>query len=447
MKKTKTLMFDFDRSTLSDKENKMVDTLIELGEIVHEIWDKQVKPDGTSTFYPEDLTKEELLEAAVDSPDLLDPYRVVRRVDGKLVSVCYCDEYREENDRMLKLIDKAMKEGTSFGSKFRRYLRGVSKAIESNDWDRALIMYLTNSDSKFEILIGPIESYNDKLMGVKKSFQYNLRVRRDGDMEEVARLSEAIESAPILKPYLSVTNRSKSARIKIRIDDAIMFAGRLVGAREASTNLPNEPELAEKYGTKVVVYANSMDLKFETMFTPFLKHIKGVDFDLESKPMSYATKRLIVLHELTEGLVKFQGMQKRLENNYDAIREFNAYMLGAKSAEVHLLNGYLTTQEFYEIYIMLLVVGLDKFSRRADSSVMEYARGFAVLYNYLVETKAIKIKDKNIHIDTDRLVAGISSMASVGIDLLHEGTYESSEKLFEQYGDLSITKKLPLKKY
>lgn len=447
MKKTKTLMFDFDRSVFSDKENKMVDVLIKVGEVVHQIWDKQVQPDGTSTFYPDDLTKKELLAAATDDPSLLDPYRVVRRVKGKLVSVCYCDEYKKETEKIVELLEEAVKVGTGFGDQFGRYLKKIIKSIKAHDWDNVLITYLTNSDTKFEILIGPTESYNDKLMGVKKSFQYNLRVSRDGDMEEVTRLSEAIESAPILKPYLSVTNRSKSARIKVRIDDAIMFAGRLVGNKAASTNLPNEPELGEKYGTKVVVYVNSLDLKFETMFTPFLKSFKGLDFDLESKPMSYAAKRLIVLHELTEGLVKFQGMQKRLQSNYDAIREFNAYMLGAKSAEAHLLNGYLTSQEFYEVYIMLLVIGLDKFSRMADSSVMEYARGFAVLYNYLIEKGAMTLKKKEIYIDHEKLVAAISSMASVGIDLLHEGTFESSQKLFDQYGDLSVTKKLPLLKY
>jgi hypothetical protein len=442
--KVNPLFFDFDRKTLDEKENMMLDILIELGEVVHGVWQEQV-PNNHTTLYPPDATKEEVLKASKKDPELLSPYTVVRRDEkGKLYAVEYSEEYKEEIDKMLELMERASNLANGFANRFGSYLKDLAKNIRSGDWDGALITYLKNGDSKFEILIGPIESYNDRLLGIKKTFQYNVRVRRDGDMEEVRRLSESVENVPIIKPYLSVTTGSRSAKVKIRIDDAVMFSGRLAGARAASTNLPNETELAEKYGTKVVVYANSLDLKFKDLFLPYLKSFKGLEFDLNEKAMSDAAKRIIVLHELTEGLVKFPGMQRRLESDYDAIRELNAYLLGTKSSEVHLLNGYLTTEQFYQVYIMLLVIGLDKFSRMADSSVLEYARGFSALYNYLIEKKAIVIKKKEIYLDINKIIAGVDSMTSVVLALLHEGTYEDSQKFFDEYTDFSLNKKLPL---
>ncbi|MCC7289818.1 hypothetical protein IT417_01015 [bacterium] len=437
--------FRVNTSHLRPDEMEVLDILEEVGQVIHDIWEVQVNPTTKKiTLYDEGISRDEVVQAAETDPEILSPYTVVRRGDdGSLYTIPYTQEYKEDIAKIIGLLKDAEKASKDFG--FRTYLRNIYRAWEKGDFDAALLEYLKNDNHKIGILMGPLETYVDKLMGLKKAFQFNLRVKRDKDTQEVEKMIEIAKSLPVLKPYLSVSHQFGEDKIFMRVDDVVMFSGRQAGTRSASTNLPNEAALVKKFGTRVVVYKNSLDEKFEDLFMPFLKKISGQNFVFDNAGMKVAASRIIILHEISEGLIKFADAGARLKGNEDAVREINAYLMGVKSATHHMLKGLISEKEYYEIIVMLLVVGLDKLSRmETDPSVYEYARGFAVVFNYLEQVGAIKISNKKMKLDLSKVIQAVDALSSVILSIYHESKFDESAQLFDTYGSFDIGKRLPL---
>lgn len=437
--------FKVNTSHLRPDELQAIDILEQIGEEIHKIWELQVIPsDNRITLYDQGISREEVIQAAETDPEILSAYTVVRRGDdGSLYAVPYMQEYKEGIQKIIEKLKEVERVSKDRG--FRSYIKNIYRAWEKGDFDGALVEYLRNDNHRIGILIGPLETYVDKVMGIKKAFQFNLRVKRDKDTSEVEKMIAISRNLPIVKPYLSVASKMGEDKIFMRVDDVIMFSGRQAGTRSASTNLPNEPELVKKYGTRVVVYKNSLDDKFAELFVPFLKKITGHGFEFDEKSMKLAASRLIVLHEISEGLIKFPDTKLRLRGNETALREINAYLMGVKSATYHMLKGLISQREYEEIVLMFMVVGLDKLSRMEnDTSVYEYARGYALVFNYLDQIGAFSSSNTKMKVDLEKLTNGIDALASVILSVYHESKFEESQKLFDTYGSFEIAKRLPL---
>lgn len=442
---SKIKYFRVETSHLKDDEKEVLEILKEVGKVIHTIWEKQVVPTtGKITLYDEGISREEVIQASETDADILSAYTVVKRGDdGSLYSVPYTQEYKKEIEKVIALLKQA--ESASKDGRMRNSLRTYYKAWEKGDFDASLFEYLKNDNCKIGILFGPLETYADKLMGVKKTFQFNLRIKRDSDTEEVENMINIVKSLPIVRPFLSIGKSMGEDRIFVRVDDVVMFSGRQAGTMSASTNLPNESELVKKYGTRVVVYKNSLDYKFGELFAPFLKSITGVGFEYNLKTLKQAASRLIILHEICEALIKFSDLKSRLKSNERVFTELDAYLMGVKSASYHMLKGLISQREYEEIVLMLLVVGLDKLSRMdSDTSVYEYARGFAVVFNYLEQDKAISISNKKMKVNIAKASQAIDALASVVLAIFHESKFEESQILFDTYGSFSVAKRLPL---
>ncbi|MCK9368681.1 hypothetical protein M0R04_01760 [Candidatus Dojkabacteria bacterium] len=437
--------FKVDISNMKEDEQGAIEILKEVGKEIHKIWEMQVSPTtGKISLYDEGITREEIILASETDSEILSPYTVVRRGDdGSLYAVPYTEEYREGIQKIIKLLKEV--ENVSKDFRFKGYIRNIYKAWEKGDFVASLGEYLKNDNNKIGILMGPLETYADKLMGIKNAFQFNLRVRRDKDTTEAEKMIEISKNLPIVKPYLSVGKLMGEDRVIMRVDDVLMFSGRQAGTMSASTNLPNTAEEVRKFGIRVVVYANSLDYKFAELFSPFLKFITGVGFSFNAKSLKLAASRLIILHEISEGLIKFPDAANRLKGNEGAYSELNAYLMGVKSSSYHMLKGLINQREYEEIILMFLIVGLDKFSRMdSDTSVFEYARGYAVVFNYLEQLGAITVSKKKMKVDISRVSQGVDALATVVLSIFHESKYDESQKLFETYGSFDIAKRMPL---
>jgi len=436
--------FKVDISHLAKTERETLKILEKVGEWCHKIWEKQINcRDQNTPFYADGVSKEELVEAARRNPRLLSPYTVVKRDEKRrLVAINYRDEYKREIDRICELLDKASK--TTADRSLSLYLKKISSSFKKGDFNSSLVAYLQNRNTKIEVLIGPIESYNDTYMGIKKSFQFSLRVLRDGETEEVEEMLELANKLGILRPSESSASRLKSDRIRIRVDDVVMFAGRQAGSMPSSTNLPNEPELVDKYGVKIILYHNAMFVKYNKQLKPLLKYVKDFDVNRTKNSMAEANYRITVLHEIVEGTVKFKNMVKRLGRYIDVLREMNAETFGLRSAKYHVLNGLISVEQYNEIIVQMLLFGIDVCHRgHKDLSVMIYARGYHVVLNYLLSKDAIQLRGGKIKIDFAKVSAEIDILSSIVVSLLEEGTEEEAERLFSQWGDESIVDKLP----
>ena len=320
----------------------------------------------------------------------------------------------------------------------------VKKNLLKGNYDKILEVFLTFKNTKIDILLGPIESYNDNIMGVKRTFQYSLRVMRVEETENVSKMSEIVKKLGILKPAASGSVRLRSDAIKFRVDDVLMFAGRQTGSMPSSTNLPNEPEYVKRFGVKIVVYHNSLIQKFTKELKPLLKYVNNFDVKRTKTSMSDANYRLIVLHEIAEGTVKYMGMEKRLGEYFDVVRELNADIFGVRSAKYHLLNGLISQEEYNELLIAFLIFAINVCHKaNRDTSIMVYARGFYMIFNYLVKMKALVFKNNTMTVNFEKLSSYIDIFSDIILSIMSKGTTSDIEIMIKKWGDKSIVESFP----
>lgn len=439
-----TTNFEYDLSQLSKNERDIILKLKKVGDVVHKIWLKQYDPDNKIIkLYPLDISKDELVKANLENPKILSPYTIVKRgKDRKLYTVDFHKEYEREYNNIAQILDQVIK--ISLDRDLNRYLKEVKQNLLKGNYNKILEVFLTYKNTKIEILLGPIESYNDNIMGVKRTFQYSLRVMRVEETENVTQMTGIVKKLGIIRPSGSVSVRLRSNAIKFRVDDVLMFSGRQTGNMPSSTNLPNEPEYVKKFGVKIVVYHNSLTQKFNKELKPLLKYVNNFDIKRTKTSMSDANYRLIVLHEIAEGTVKYIGMEKRLGEYFDLIRELNADIFGVRSAKYHLLNGLISPEEYNELLVAFLIFAINVCHKaNKDTSIMVYARGFYMIFNYLVKMKALVFQNNTMTINFEKLSSYIDVFSDIILSIMAKGNASDVEIMIKKWGNKSIIDSFP----
>lgn len=428
--------FEVDLSKLSSANIKAVELLKQVGELVHEIWLKQVdESTNNAKFYYDGATVAEITEAAKKNREILSAYTLVRKNEkGEIVAVPYAVEYAEELKKITVLLDEVSK--TVDDKESASYFAKLAKNYAKNDFEEALVTYISTPETLIHVLMGPIETYLDTLMGKKKAFQFNLRVLNSEQHEDVNNILKLASNWGVLKPTGSTAKELPVGKVKISVVDVLMFSGRQANTFTASTNLPDDSGLIKKHGTKIVFYINSLHAKFDTLL---LKHIDRVlldevVYDLDELKRAYL--RLVTLHEVAEAAIQYEDARARLKGYMDEMREVNAYLLGLKSAKYHVFSGYFTTDQFKQIYLCYILYCFDQISRmETDRSVASHARGCIVFLNYLLEKGAMAREGAKFKFDMAGL-AHVDILAEIVGKIFAEGTANDAKALFDKYSDI-----------
>lgn len=434
---SKPTYFDVDLTHLSENNRKVIELLKEVGELMHRIWLKQVdEKTFESFFYPKDASNEEIEVAAAKNPEIFSAYTVVvRDTKGKLVPIKYTEAYKEEIDSIVDILNSA---AVIADPEFSKFLKDCAKDISTNDFDSLMLRYVDTPDGDISVLMGPLETYLDREFGRKKAFQFNMRILRNDLIDGWEEVISLVRSKSLVKPVTSTASVVIPEEIKLSVVDVIMFAGRQASSCPSSTNLPNGDEELKNHGTKIVFYWNSIQKKFDRICNQYLNAIQGESCDDRKEELELAYLRMIALHEISEAIVKFPLCFERLRGYYDAMRELNAFLMSAKNAKYLALNGYLTEKEHKDILLTLGIYGLDAIKRRRENpSIMEYAKGFAVLFNYAMATETIKSDKKSFSLNFHQMKE-MPKLTSLVLSIFSEGTAEDAKNLFERYGSFDV---------
>jgi len=131
----------------------------------------QEHPPGAG-FYPQDLSVEEFedwLEAHPEDVEAFKSLHTVIRRDGEgLVAVPYSEAYREQLEEAAAEL-RAAAEMTE-NETLKRFLSLRADAFLSDDYFASDMAWM-DLDSPIEIVIGPYETYEDRLFGYKAVFE------------------------------------------------------------------------------------------------------------------------------------------------------------------------------------------------------------------------------------------------------------------------------------
>lgn len=218
-------------------------------------------------YYPLDITKEEY--EAFDDPDKASWYTVLRRnEDGSLKSVWYHEEYAEEVEKMCALLEKAASLAEDEG--FKNYLLKRAEAFRTDDYLESDLAWMDMKDSRIDFVVGPIETYDDKFLENKASYESFILLKdekRSADLAKfVAMLPDLQKELPCEPQYKTFVPGTSS---DMNVYDVVYYAGDCnAGSKTIAINLPNDERVHAMKGTRRLQLRNAMQAKFDKILVP-----------------------------------------------------------------------------------------------------------------------------------------------------------------------------------
>lgn len=313
------------------------------------------KPDGGS-FYPEGMTKKELDES--DVKDKYGMYSAIRReATGKLVSVPYSILFEAELQRATSLLKQAALMAEDKGLK--KYLNLRAEALVTDRYAASDNAWLDMKDNGLDIIIGPIENYEDKLFNARASFEAYVLVK---DKEWSKRLAKYVKLLPALQQGLPVPARYKKEKpgtdSELNAYDVVYYAGDCnAGSKTIAVNLPNDELIQQKKGTRRSQLKNAMKAKFDKILVPVAQEL--IDKDQQQYINFDAFFTNVMFHEVAHGLgikktITGKGFVKEaLKEQFSWLEEGKADVLGLYMVTSLLKKGEIQgdIKQFYTTYM------------------------------------------------------------------------------------------------
>ncbi len=266
------------------------------------------KPLGAN-FYPADMSKEEFDAAYLPGKD--DLYTLIRRDEqGALILVPFHVEYAEELKAASQLLHQAADLAVS--QDFANYLKLRANALISDDFQLSDMYWMDVDDNEIDVVIGPIETYEDRLFGYKAAYESYVLIK---DLEWSARLAKFATFLPELQEGLPVPDEYKQespgSDSDLNAYDVIYYAGHSnMGGKTIAINLPNDEEVQLQKGTRRLQLKNVMKAKFEKILEPIADVL--VD-DSQREHISFdAFFANTMFHEVAHGLGRIRSLAREL---------------------------------------------------------------------------------------------------------------------------------------
>src|SRR5258706_183247 len=186
-----------------------------------------------------------------------------RRVDGTLVAIPYEKVYLRE----LQTASQALQEAAALvgSGSLRRYLSLRSKALVEGDFYPSDIAWLEVKDNLLDVVIGPIETYDDALLGLKASYEGAAMVK---DVKESRTLDVYKQHLQGMQQALPVEERYRKASVGggnvLEIVNIVKFSGDFnAGIKTVAASLPNDERVIQGKGARKQIYKNVLEAKFD----------------------------------------------------------------------------------------------------------------------------------------------------------------------------------------
>jgi len=345
------------------------------------------RPPG-ARLYPEDMSKEEFEAWDQEGKDGL--YSIVSRdAEGNLRLVPYSVAFADQIGKITTLLYQAadLAEDPEFGE----YLRLRALALLNDDYQASDMAWMDMKNNSIELVIGPIETYQDALYGYRAIFETFVLVKDQTWSERLARFAQYM---PELQKGLPVPAEYKS---EVAGTDADLNAYDLAycagdcnsGAKTIAINLPNDEEVQLAKGTRRLQIKNSMLAKFNQILLPISEELIAEDQRQYITFNSFFGNTMF--HEVAHGLgikntLDGSGtVRQALKEHSSALEEGKADVLGLYMVQSLREMGEITEGELMEDYVTFLA-GIFRSVRFGASSA--HGRANMIRFNFFSDASA-----------------------------------------------------------
>lgn len=393
------------------------------------------KPLG-ARFYPADMSTEEF--EAFSDPRKLSPYTLLQRgTEGELIvapyHVAFAAEVREAARSLQEAADLAEDEG------LRNYLTARAQALLTDDYRESDMAWLDMQQNTIDVIIGPIENYEDKLFGIKTAHECYIAVK---DKEWSKKLEHFAGLLPDLQRGLPVPEMYRREEpgtdAQLGAYDVIYYAGDCnAGSKTIAVNLPNDEEVQLAKGTRRLQFKNAMRAKFDRIMVP----IAGVLVEEEQR--SHVTFNAFfentMFHEVAHGLgikhtVNGKGtVREALMEQYSALEEGKADVLGLYMVTRLRELGEIDEGELMDNYVTFMA-GIFRSVRFGASSA--HGKANMLRFNYFMELGAFErnATTGTYRVVPDRMAEAVRSLSTLILTLQGEGDRDGVIRLMEEKG-------------
>lgn len=393
------------------------------------------RPPGAN-FYPVDMSKEEFEQAYL--PGKFGRYSLIRRDQkGGLKLIPYHVAYAAELKAVADLLHAAAKlaESTDFAS----YLKLRAAALISDEYQVSDMFWMDVRDNDIDVVIGPIETYEDALFGYRASYEAFVLIK---DLEWSDRLSRFSDFLPALQKGLPVPDEYKwetpGTDSDLNAYDVVYYAGASNAAgKTIAINLPNDEAVQLSRGTRRLQLKNAMQAKFDKIVEPIADVL--IDESQHGHITFDAFFANTMFHEVAHGL----GIKNTIDGRStvrDAMLDMSTIM---EEGKADILGLYMITElhkagELGDVdlrdYYVTFMTSVFRSIRFGASSA--HGKANMVRFNFFLDSGAF-VRDAETgryRVDFEKMEMAMTDLSRLLLTLQGDGDYEGAVKLTASLG-------------
>lgn len=393
------------------------------------------KPAGAN-FYPTDMSVDEFNKAKL--PDKDSQYTLIRRdAKGALTAQPYHVAYQDQLAHTSDLLNQASV--LSSDPAFKKYLSLRAQSLLTDQYQESDFAWLDVRDNPVDVIIGPIETYQDGLFGYKASYECFVLLK---DQEWSQKLLRFAQFLPMLQQDLPVPPKYRKEKPGSDSDlgayNAIYYAGDAnTGAKTIADNLPNDEQVQLQKGTRRLQMENVIHAKFDKIMLPVAQELIAADqvphvtFD--------AFFQNTMFHEVAHGLgikntVKGKDtVRKALKDYASSFEEGKADVLGLYLVEWLADKGELDKSKLMDNYVTFLA-GIFRSVRFGAADA--HGKANMVRFNFFSQMGAFSRDPATgkYRVDADKMREAVKALSAKLLIIQGDGDYAAAKKMTDEQG-------------
>jgi hypothetical protein len=319
-----------------------------------------------------------------------------------------------------------------------------AEALLSDDYQPSDMAWMDMKDNPLDVVIGPIESYEDQLFGYKASFETFVLIK---DMAWSERLSRYAAMLPDLQRGLPVSAEYKrempGSDADLNAYDAVYFAGDCnAGSKTIAINLPNDEEVQLKKGTRRLQLKNAMRAKFDKILVPIADVLIAED---QRRHVTFdAFFANTMFHEVAHGL----GVKTTLDGSSTVREAMKDKSSTLEEGKADILGLYMVTKlheagelegAALEDYYVTFLAGVFRSIRFGAASA--HGRANMIRFNFFEEFGAFT-RDEATGIyraDFEKMAEAIDALSETILVLQGDGDYVAATDLVDRMSIVNAT--------
>lgn len=394
------------------------------------------KPAGAN-FYPSDMTKAEFEAAEMEDKQSI--YNFVRRDEnGKLYTIPYHKQFENELKEVSTLLLEAASLAEDEGLK--NYLTLRAQALLDDNYQPSDLAWMDMKNNTIDIVIGPIETYEDQMFGNKAAHEAYVLVKDKRWSERLAKFSaylpELQKGLPVDEAYKQETPGTDS---DLNAYDVVYYAGDCnSGSKTIAINLPNDEEVQLQKGTRRLQLKNAMQAKFDKILVPISEVLidksqrKHITFD--------AFFANTMFHEVAHGLgikntINNKGtVRTALKEHASALEEGKADVLGLYMVQQLHSKGEIDGD--MKDYMTTFMASIFRSVRFGASSA--HGKANMIRFNFFKDMNAFtRNEDGTYKVNYDNMIVAMKELSNKILTLQGNGDYEGVAELVAKQGNIS----------